>query len=196
MKNILPRLQLKQEIINEKTKSIAKIIVLNKQFKKKMKIFCIFKKTCKFNKCKYYLLIIFFLLYIEILFSLKQKIYPLKNAEYTNINIFNSNVISYKGEKILKSQLINFYLSTISEQYKSVKKEERQKLNLYLNLPEFSNNPQYQSELRDKFFKEVSKRKNQSITQLDIFFISHQSNFGNSLISINNAIFFCEIIRY
>ena len=67
-------------------------------------------------------------------------------------------------------------------------------MNFYFNLPELSNNPQFKSDLRDKFFEEVSQRKNRTITRLDTFFISQQTNFGNSLISINNAIFFCEII--
>ena len=61
-------------------------------------------------------------------------------------------------------------------------------------LAEYSNNSKEQSELKKKLLDEISKLKNQTITDLDSFFLSYNVNFGNSLITINNAIFFCEII--
>ena len=36
--------------------------------------------------------------------------------------------------------------------------------------------------------------KKQTITQLDIFYLSQIMNFGNNLLTLNNAIFFCEIV--
>ena len=52
-----------------------------------------------------------------------------------------------------------------------------------------------QNELRDKLLQELSMLKNQTITKLDTFFFSSNVNFGNSLVAINNAIFYCEVIR-
>jgi len=51
-----------------------------------------------------------------------------------------------------------------------------------------------QFELKTKFLNEISKYKNQNVSKLDIFFLSFNINFGNGLIVLNNAIFFCEIV--
>ena len=51
----------------------------------------------------------------------------------------NSDEISFKGEKILKSKLINDYLSKISNDSFFDKEEERSRFNLFFNLPTYSN---------------------------------------------------------
>ena len=74
---------------------------------------------------------------------------------------------------------------------------------MILNLPKMTkkkdfintNNMKKQDELRDKLLQELSRLKNQTISKIDIFFISFSLNFGNSLVAINNAIFYCEVIR-
>ena len=129
---------------------------------------------------------IFFLLYL-IFFILK----PYRKEFLSKCY---SNEIFYKGKKILKEKLINDYLGKISDEYISYKHEERIRFNKYYNLADCSNPLIFQSEIKTKILKEISKLKNQTVTFIDTFFISHINNFGNSIIIINNAIFFCELI--
>ena len=105
-----------------------------------------------------------------------------------------SDGIFYKGEKILKKKMINNYLSKISDEYKNDKLEERERFNDLYNLADYFNNSIIQSELRKQLLKEISRLKRQTVSRLDTFFLSRNWNFGNSLITINNAIFFCEVI--
>ena len=105
-----------------------------------------------------------------------------------------SNEINYKGHKILKSKLIDDYLSKISEGYISEKKHERELFNNYYYLANFYNDSLIKTELREALLIEVSRIKKQIIKRIDILFISYILNFGNNLLVINNAIFFCEIV--
>ena len=59
----------------------------------------------------------------------------------------------------------------------------------------FTNNLIIQQELKTKLLKEISKLKNQTVTNLETFFISIHPPFGNSLITLNNAIFYCEVVN-
>ena len=38
------------------------------------------------------------------------------------------------------------------------------------------------------------KKKKIKINHIDIFYLPYNLNFGNNLVSINNAIFYCEIV--
>ena len=154
-----------------------------------MNIKNILKKISIYNKFKYYILVLTLLLYIK-------GIYVIESQKKTKSieNSFSSKEINYKGEKILKSRLINEYLSRVSDDYKADKEEERIRFNKFIYLSDFSNNSFVQTELRTKFFEFVSKLKNQTITKLDTFFFSRNWYFGNSLNAVNNAIFYCEII--
>lgn len=146
------------------------------------------------NNYKNLFIFIFFLLYLYIyIFFFEKKIH---NSESNNFfyEQMNINEINYKGEKILKSNLFKDYLSKISDDYLADKKGERNRLNLFYNLSYYSNNLETQFELKTKFLNEISKYKNQNVSKLDIFFLSFNINFGNGLIVLNNAIFFCEIV--
>ena len=165
-----------------------------------------FYKNYKFN-----LIILFIFIYFTIIYKInKNKINEniQKNKQKDNdINQVNqenqeedknslySNTIYYRGEKILKNTLINNYLSRISDDFKSAKDDEKERFYQYYNLTDYSNNMKKQDELRDKLLQELSRLKNQTISKIDIFFISFSLNFGNSLVAINNAIFYCEVIR-
>ena len=107
-----------------------------------------------------------------------------------------SNEINYKGHKILKSKLIDDYLSKISEDYNSEKIHERELFNNYYYLANFYNDSLIKTELREALLIEVSRIKKQIIKRIDILFISYILNFGNNLLVINNAIFFCEIVGF
>ena len=108
---------------------------------------------------------------------------------------YYSNKISYKGEKILKDKLINDYLGRVSDEYKPYKDEERIRFNRFSKLADYPEDLIIKSELRRLFLEEISKLRNETITQIDTFYISRHYNFGNSLININNAIFYCEVVR-
>ena len=104
------------------------------------------------------------------------------------------NIINYRGEKIQKHKLFENYLSKINDIYKSDKDRERIRLSKYYNLYEYSNDTTIQSNLRTKLLETISKLKNKTITKLDTFFLSTNFNFGNNLIIVNNAIFYCEVL--
>ena len=96
---------------------------------------------------------------------------------------------------VLKQKLIDDFLINVTDDYKSAKKEEYSRFNNYYNLAIYSNNSTVQSELKSKFLKEISRLKKRKITQLKTFFMSRIFGFGNSLIQINNAIFYCEVVK-
>lgn len=138
-------------------------------------------------KKKYIILILYIIIHIDKKFS--------TNEIPKNIMNYYSSKINYKGEKILKDKLINNYLGRVSEVYKQYKDEERMRFNNVTRLADYSNNLIIKSHLRRIFLEEISKLKNKTITKLDTFYISRNYNFGNSLIYINNAIFYCEVVR-
>ena len=132
------------------------------------------------QRFKFFFIITFLLSYINIFID--------------NERILYSHTIRYKGQLILKQKLINDYLSRISEEYKTAKYEEKVRFDKYFNLAIYTNNSNIMIELKDKFLKMVSLTKNQTITHIDTFYFLNNMNFGNSLIQVNNAIFYCEIV--
>ena len=108
---------------------------------------------------------------------------------------FYKNEINYKGHSVLKQKLIDDFLSNITDDYNSAKRDENVRFNNFYNLAIYSNNSTVQSELKTKFLKEVSRLKKRKTTQLKTFFLSKNFGFGNSLIQINNVIFYCEVVK-
>jgi len=149
----------------------------------------------KIRKSLYKYLFIVTGISIYIIFNLiniagnKFKIYLFKIRK----RIYN-NEINFKGNKTLKSQLINNYLSKISDDYFSEKKRERKLFNNYYYLANYFNEPVIKENLRKALLEEASRIKKQIIIKIDIFFISFILNFGNNILIVNNAIFFCEIV--
>lgn len=141
------------------------------------------------NKYKFFLFIIFIIFYANIDNEIYTKIH-FKKKDF----LYYFNKIQYKGKYIFKEKLINDYLYKVSEEFKSAKDREKLRLNKFFNLAEYSDDSKIKTDLKDKFLKEISILKNQTITKLDTFFFSYSMNFGNSLIQINNAIFYCEIV--
>ena len=121
----------------------------------------------------------------------EQKIINLKKHEM----YFYKNEINYKGHSVLKQKLIDDFLSNVTDDYKSAKRDENIRFNSFYNLAIYSNNLTIQSELKTKFLKEVSRFKKRKITQLKTFFLSRIFGFGNSLIQINNAIFIVKSLN-
>lgn len=138
---------------------------------------------------KIHFIIMFFLLLINI-FEIKYEKYHIVNNKKININ----NKILYKGKIVLKTDLINEYLSTISNDFISSKEEERLDFNSYYYLEDYSKDLFIRSELKKNFLENISKIKNQTIIELETFYLSINAQFGNGLIIINNAIFYCEVV--
>ena len=91
---------------------------------------------------------------------------------------------------------INEYLSQIPEKYNKSKEDERKFLNKYLSLKELpSNNPKLISEIKEQLLQKFSKEFNKNLTQINTVFLTSKWFFGNSYISMNNIVFYCEILR-
>lgn len=143
------------------------------------------------NKDKYKFIDIILKLYIIINIDIKFSTIGIRKK----ILYYYSNKINYKGKKLLKDKLINNYLERVSDEYKSYKNEERNRFYKFSKLANYPNDSSVKSEFRRMFLAEISKLKNKTINQIDTFYISRNFNFGNSLISINNVIFYCEVVR-
>ena len=116
------------------------------------------------------------------------------NKSLKDERILYSNTINFKGKNILKSKLLDDYLYGISDIYLSAKVQEREKFNKYFYLSDSSEDVSIKKALKDKILEFISKKKNQTITHLDIFYLKKTLPFGNNIITLSNAIFFCEVV--
>ena len=107
---------------------------------------------------KYCLIIIFCLLFIIIIIIIRYKQFKLIKNLYIK-NMLYPKTIIYKGKILLKSVLINDYLSTISDDNLYEKLAEKNRLNKYFNLATYSENETIILELRKKMFELISKKK-------------------------------------
>ena len=151
-------------------------------------------KIGKFNKSLFYFIIFSFALIIVVNIILK-------NERFKNIftfffvkNFDKNSFITYKDQIFLKDKLINDYLSKIPDIYISDKKREKERLNSYFHLYYFDNDPILKNNLKKKLLSFASKLKKKKVNEIDIIYLSRNGNFGNSLITINNCIFYCEIL--
>ena len=119
-----------------------------------------------------------------------------------NIKITKFHLFFYENHISLKttitnsnsSDLINNYLSMIPEKYNKSKIEEKERLTKFLALKDLPSDPQLILEIKNNLLKEFSKAANKNLTSMDTIFVTGQGNFGNSLVSLNNMIFYCEIL--
>ena len=142
------------------------------------------------NKNKYIkYIIIYFLLFIYISDILFQKISYI-------ININKSDYyFNYKGKYILKSQFKNDYISKIpKDNIEDAQKEISRINNYFFNLPKYSKDLNSKEVYKKDLLEYISKNKNRSISQIDTIYLSKNLNFGNSFITLNNCIFYCEIL--
>ena len=88
--------------------------------------------------------------------------------------------------------MINDYLNKVSNSYLFYKQKERERIDEYLNLTDYFGSKQ--SELKKKLLSFISKIRKRTITKINAIFLSRNDNFGNNLVTINNCIFYCEIL--
>ena len=107
--------------------------------------------------------------------------------------INNLNLIYYKGEIINRKKLLKDFLSRVSDNNHIVG-HEKKKFSKYFYLPEYLNNKIFRYNIKNKFMNMFSKIKKKPINKIETFFIGYDIPFGNSLITLNNLIFTCEIV--
>ena len=106
---------------------------------------------------------------------------------------YNPELISYKGEKVQKKKLVEDFLSRSSET--GIEKyNEKNRLYEIINYDEYIQNSTIKLEIKSKVMSWFSQIKNKKIDKLDTVCLLSNDNVGNSLVRLNNAIFYCEII--
>ena len=112
-----------------------------------------------------------------------------------NIGTFSKNTINKENPEYLNIEtIINNYLFEIPEKYKKAREQERMFLTNYLNLKDLPTEPSLVSEIKSQLLKKFSKEYKKRLKKLDTVFLTHRWFFGNTFISLNNLIFYCEII--
>ena len=158
------------------------------------------KKKKKRNFIKYpflvYLILLLFIIppliaiyYLVRLILIKENIII---KIYSNKN-YDPEIVIYKGEKIKKKKLISDYLSQVSEN-DSIKIKEAELLNKYFYLDEYVDDPKIKLNITTKLLEKFSEIKRKKVNKIGIVFITQNNCFGNSLITVNNAIFYCEAV--
>ena len=134
------------------------------------------------------ILIKIFILIIIIFFIFKFRTNKIKETE-----INDPIEIMYKGTRIKKNKLLKDYFSRISIKEQN-EDHERNTLDKLFNLSEYSNEPDIKSDIKNKFMNYFSKLKGKPMSKLETFYIYQNCNFGNCIITLNNLIFYCEIV--
>lgn len=97
-----------------------------------------------------------------------------------------------------QQKIINNYLSDISQKYIYEKKQELYKLISLLSLSNFSkiSNDTLKSELKIELLKALQKAKSKKKkSQIKFVFIEKSYRFGNSLVLLNNLLYYSEILN-
>jgi hypothetical protein len=97
-------------------------------------------------------------------------------------------------------KLLSNYLSSISSKYYNEKIQEKRKLVSLLSLINFTeiSNNSLKIELRKQLLKELRKKnqkQNQNLSEIKIVYIEKSFRFGNSIVMLNNLLFYCEILN-
>ena len=124
---------------------------------------------------------------------------------YIFLYLYEKNEVN-KLEREIKSllpyhqKLLSNYLSSISSKYYNEKIQEKRKLVSLLSLINFTeiSNNSLKIELRKQLLKELRKKnqkQNQNLSEIKIVYIEKSFRFGNSIVMLNNLLFYCEILN-
>ena len=148
----------------------------------------------KFSKILF-IIIYIFVLPAMIIYIIKHRKNILQKEKTEKFkSIFSSEEMYFKGEKILKSKVIEDFLANVTDKYKNDKKEERELFNKYYYLPEYQEDIKIQNIIKQNLLDFISERKKKTINKINTIFIDRTNPFGNNVPCINNAIFYCEIL--
>ena len=90
---------------------------------------------------------------------------------------------------------INNYLSSIPDIYSLDKNHEKELLEKYFSLIYLSDNETVNSELKDKILDKIYFYYKKNITSINKLIITNTIAFGNTLLCLNNVLFYCEILE-
>ena len=125
----------------------------------------------------------------------KKIIYFIKIMIFIIFLIFNILYFDYQNRKKI-NDIINKYLITKPSKYQKEKKNERKNLKKLLSLkilPKDSNDTLY-FELRSKLLEEFNKYGKKYFKEIKTIFLTDIANFGNTMIMLNNIIYYCEVL--
>ena len=90
------------------------------------------------------------------------------------------------------------YLSNISSEYSNEKENEAFKLVSLISLLNYSqiSNFTLQSKIKQQLLKELqSKNNNKNLSEIKFAYVDKTFNFGNSMVLLNNLLYYCEILN-
>ena len=101
-----------------------------------------------------------------------------------------------KKFQITKKDAINYYLSPISPKYDEYKNTEKKYIEKYFSLKFFSpeKNAPINEKIKQELLNTINKLSKKHLTKLNIIYINDAIEFGNTMISINNILYYCEIL--
>ena len=106
---------------------------------------------------------------------------PKKNK--TQINISKNN------ERFIKN-----YLDLIPSKFEEEKNYEREHLKLYFSLKNLSKNNSLNLEYKKEILEIINDKYKRNLSNINELFIEQPIAFGNTLVCLNNVIFYCEIL--
>ena len=93
-----------------------------------------------------------------------------------------------------EKSLINNYLSSIPEKYSREKQYEKESLEKYFNLIDLPDNATINSELKNQILEKIIIYYRKNITTINKLFLTNTIAFGNTMLCLNNIIYYCEIL--
>ena len=163
-----------------------------------------------FESANIHHIIFFYILFIISLIIIfiyqNNKISIIKQSEVFSINNSSIEIIitpkkesyifkkSPKKKKIQSKDFINKYLKSIPSKYDLDKEYEKTLLTNFFSLQNLSKN----KTLNEKYIKQIIEKikidYKKNFLKLESVFIQNPIAFGNTIICLNNVIFYCEII--
>ena len=116
------------------------------------------------------------------------------NPNIVALYINNTKIIKYKGNNISISNLLNYYSYYLPDKFEKEKIKEIKTANQLLSLEELPKDPKLLIKIKEKLLNKLSSYLNKNVTSLDVIFVIENGRFGNSLIALNNIIFYCELL--
>ena len=116
------------------------------------------------------------------------------NPNIVALYINNTKIIKYKGNNISISNLLNYYSYYLPDKFEKEKIKEIKTANQLLSLEELPKDPKLLLKIKEKLLNKLSSYLNKNVTSLDVIFVIENGRFGNSLIALNNIIFYCELL--
>ena len=116
------------------------------------------------------------------------------NPEIIKLYINNTKIVQYKGQYFPINKILNYYAYYLPDKNFNTKLVEINKSNRYLSLEELPEEPKLLLEIKQKLLNSISKNAHKNLTRLDTIFVTRYGRFGNTLVSFNNVIFYCELL--